>query len=101
MNLDLLCIADFEGNFIKVNKSWETTLGYKTDELTSSKFLEFVHPEDLQTTLDEMKNMGKKNNALNFVNRYRTKDGSYRYIEWRSKPSGKLIYAAARDITEK
>lgn len=99
--LDLLCIADTSGNFIKLNKSWETILGYSVEELEHRQFLEFVHPDDLQNTLDVMSTLSEQNPVLNFINRYRTKDGDYRFIEWRSSPSGKLIYAAARDITER
>ncbi|MTV50916.1 response regulator [Heliobacillus mobilis] len=101
INLDLLCIADVDGNFLKVNKSWETTLGYPIEELEKRKFLEFVHPDDLDATLSTMKQLSEQKQVLNFVNRYRSKDGSYRYIEWRSQPFGKLIYAAARDITDR
>ena len=100
VNLDLLCIADTDGNFIKVNKEWEFALGYSTKELEKRKFLEFVHPEDLKETLEAMSKLGKQQRVLNFTNRYKCKDGSYRFIEWRSQPKGKLIYAAARDITE-
>ncbi len=100
-NLDLLCIADLEGNFIKVNKEWEAVLGYTAKELQQKKFLEFVHPDDLQATLDAMTILGGQNNVLNFENRYLCKDGSYRFIEWRSHPRGNLIFAAARDITER
>lgn len=101
VNLDLLCIADTEGNFIKTNKAWEDILGYTSDELEGSKFLEFVHPDDMDATLLTMSKLDGQAKVLNFVNRYRGRDGSYRYIEWRSHPYGKLIYAAARDITER
>lgn len=101
VNLDLLCIADFEGNFVKVNKSWETTLGYTVEELTSRQFMEFVHTDDIPATLEVMSKLGHHEDAINFVNRYRTKDGTYKYIEWRSHPNGRLIYSAARDITER
>ena len=100
VNLDLLCIADVEGNFIKVNKEWEAVLGYTVKELESRKFLDFVHPDDMQSTLDVMKELENQKQVLNFTNRYVCKDGSYRYIEWRSKPKGAVIYAAARDVTE-
>ncbi len=99
VNLDLLCIADVEGNFIKTNKAWEDILGYKTEELNKRKFLEFVHPDDMPSTLKAIETLSHQEEVINFVNRYRCKDGSYRYIEWRSHPKGNLIYAAARDIT--
>ena len=99
VNLDLLCIANTEGTFIKLNKSWEDTLGYSLEELEGRKFLEFVHPEDLAATLQTMSMLSEQKQVLNFTNRYRSKNGSYKFIEWRSQPYGKYIYAAARDIT--
>jgi PAS domain S-box-containing protein len=101
INLDLLCITDLEGNFIKVNKAWEAILGYSVSEIEHRKFMEFVHPEDMDSTLAAVATLGKQEQVLNFVNRCRCLDGSYRFIEWRSQPSGNLIYAAARDITER
>ena len=101
VNLDLLCIADSEGRFLKLNKAWESTLGFPVNELRMKKFLEFVHPDDLEKTLEAMSQLDNQEVVLNFVNRYRCKDGSYRFIEWRSHPYGKLIYAAARDITDR
>ncbi len=101
VNLDLLCIADTDGNFIKTNNAWGDILGYSTQELTQRKFLEFIHPDDLDATFQTMSKLEKQEQVINFVNRYRSKDGSYHYIEWRSHPYGKLVYAAARDITER
>lgn len=100
INLDLLCIADLEGNFVKVNISWEKILGYSVEELEKRKFLDFVHPEDLEATIQSINKLVNNEPILYFVNRYKCKDGTYRYIEWCSQPYGKLIYAAARDITE-
>ncbi len=99
--LDLLCIADTSGNFIKVNKAWETILGYTSFELEHRKFLEFVHPDDMQDTLEAMKELNEQKPILSFTNRYRTKSGTYRYLEWHSVPVGQIIYSAARDITER
>ncbi|MCF7886409.1 MAG: PAS domain S-box protein, partial [Candidatus Marinimicrobia bacterium] len=100
INLDLLCIANTDGYFVKVNKTWERVLGYNKNELEGSKFLNFVHPNDLEATVDAIARLESQKEVINFVNRYECKDGSYRYLEWRSAPSGDLIYAAARDITE-
>ena len=101
VNLDLLCIANLEGRFLKVNKEWEAVLGYPLSEITGQRFLDYVHPDDLQSTLEAMAALGQERPVLNFVNRYRCRDGSYRHIEWRSYPTGTLIYAAARDITDR
>jgi PAS domain S-box-containing protein len=97
--LDLLCIADTDGCFRRLNKEWEATLGHPIKELEGRRFLDFVHPDDLEATVQALAQLGEQKPVLNFTNRYRRSDGSYRWIEWRSFPSGKLIYAAARDIT--
>lgn len=101
VNLDLLCIADVEGRFLKVNKAWSDILGYSVAELENRRFLDFVHPDDVEPTLAAMARLSAAEEVLKFVNRYRHRDGTYRFIEWRSHPYGRLIYAAARDITER
>lgn len=99
--LDLLCIADMNGYFKRLNSSWESTLGYRLEDLEGQKFLDFVHPDDLELSVKAIEELSEDKPILNFVNRYRHKNGSYRWIEWRSYPYlGKYIYAAARDITD-
>jgi PAS domain S-box-containing protein len=100
-NLDLLCIADVHGYFRRLNHEWEKTLGYTLAELEGHTFLDFVHPDDLEATRAAVSDLDQNKEMLNFVNRFRCKDGSYRWIEWRSSSRGKVIYAAARDITER
>jgi len=100
-SLDLLCIADIDGYFRRLNPEWERTLGYPLTELVGKQFLDFVHPDDLEATFDAMSQLERREEVLNFENRYRCKDNSYRWIEWRSYPQEKLIYAVARDITER
>ncbi|MDA8101286.1 MAG: PAS domain S-box protein [Nitrospiraceae bacterium] len=99
--VDLLCIADTDGRFHRLNPAWERTLGFSLDELMAGKILDFVHPDDRAATLDAIATLAAQRQVINFVNRYRHRDGTYRWIEWRSAPSGTLIYAAARDITER
>ena len=102
ISLDLLCIADMDGYFHRLNKSWEKTLGYTVEELQNKRFLDFIHPEDMEKTMSVIKELASGREVLNFTNRYLCKDGSCRWIEWRSVPyKRKLIYAAARDITER
>ena len=100
MALDMLCIADQDGHFRRLNRSWEETLGYTLEELTNQRFLDFVHPDDIESTVAAISELSENKQVLNFTNRYRCKDGSYRWIQWRSTPYKDLIYAAARDITE-
>ena len=99
--LDLLCIANTEGYFLRLNPQWKLTLGYPLSELEGSRFLDYIHPDDLDVTLEAIAQLQNDRGVSDFVNRYRCRDGSYRWIEWRSFPSGHLIYAAARDITDR
>lgn len=100
-SLDLFCIADTTGYFRRLNAEWEKTLGYRISEMEGQKFLDFVHPDDLQSTLAAVADLDNQKEVLNFTNRYRHKDGSYRWIEWRAVPRANMIFAAARDITER
>ncbi|WP_448570709.1 PAS domain S-box protein [Trichothermofontia sp.] len=99
--LDLLCIASPDGRFLRLNPQWQRTLGYDLSELEGARFLDYVHPDDLDSTLTLLTSLAVQQEVSNFVNRYRCRDGSYRWIEWRSVPVGGLIYAAARDITQR
>ncbi|ATX78676.1 PAS domain S-box-containing protein [Mariprofundus aestuarium] len=99
--LDLLCIADTDGYFRKLNPEWEKALGYPLDELIGRRFLDLIHPDDLESTLQAIAALSDQNPLLNFTNRYLHKDGTYRWLEWRSYPVASTIYASARDITER
>ena len=103
LSLDMLCIAGFDGVFQRLNPAWEQILGYSLHELTTRPFLDFVHPDDHAATLHEMEKLSSGQRTISFENRYRTRDGSYRWFLWTATPfSGQqLIYAAARDITER
>ena len=101
---DLLCVADYHSaTFKMINPAFRTVLGYDEAELLSRSFLEFVHPDDVQPTLDVIENNLKKGIVvLDFINRYRCQDGSYKYLQWISRPILERgeTYAIARDITE-
>jgi PAS domain S-box-containing protein len=101
ISLDLKCIANTDGYFLRLNPAWERELGYTLEELMAKRFLEFVHPDDLGRTREAVSTLASQQKVVSFENRYRCKDGTYRWLEWISAPAGKLIYAAARDITER
>jgi len=102
LSLDLLCVAGTDGYFKHVNPAFEQVLGYSQKELLSRAFVEFVHPEDQPDTLAEVERLSKGLLVVDFLNRFRTKKGDYRWLAWRSAPVPEqgLIYAIARDVTE-
>lgn len=101
LSLELLCIANTDGYFVRLNPAWERSLGYSREELMAKQFFDFVHPEDLDKTREVVSSLASQQRPLHFGNRHRCKDGTYRWLEWTAAPAGNLIYAAARDITER
>ncbi|GAB2510586.1 response regulator [Lysobacter humi (ex Lee et al. 2017)] len=101
LSLDLLAIATIDGHFVRLNPAWSELLGYSLDELRAKPFIEFVYPDDVARTVAEAGKLAEGADSVAFTNRYRAKDGSYRWLMWQSAPSPEdgLIYAAASDIT--
>lgn len=100
---EMLCLADERGYFIRVNPAWTETLGWSAEELTSHPFLYFVHPDDHEATIREASLLQSgAHETVRFQNRYRCRDGSYRWISWRARlePTTRQLVAAARDVTE-
>jgi PAS domain S-box-containing protein len=100
-SLDLLCIADKEGRFVRLNSEWEKLLGYPLDELIGRKYLELVHPDDVAATAQTMQNLAQGEPIDFFENRYLHKNGQWLWIEWKSISVGEKVYAAARDVTQR
>lgn len=103
LSLDLFCIANTQGFFWRLNDNFTRTLGYTIKELTSKPFLEFVHPDDQLQTLNEVQKLSRGEPTIQFINRYRHKNGNYISLEWtaRSLEEEGVIYAVARDISDR
>ncbi|KST67552.1 chemotaxis protein CheB [Mastigocoleus testarum] len=101
LSLELLCVATPQNNcFRRINPSFERILGYTQEELLNQPFLNFIHPDDVQSSIEELKRLEKDRDTIGFKNRYRCKDGSYRYFQWMATSYQGLLYASARDLTE-
>ncbi len=101
--LDLICIASADGYFKQLNPAWSKIMGWSLDELMSKPFIEFVHPDDVQSTLDDFNIVLTSNSLVHSESRYICKDGTYRWLSWNAYVDSEqeLIFAIARDIQER
>lgn len=99
---DLLGVLSLEGKFIKLNPAFSKMLGWSDEEFMSKSFIEFVHPEDRQSTLQALEALALGETLTNFTNRYIIKSGDVRWIEWICvpEPESGLAYTIGRDVTE-
>src|SRR6266498_2511422 len=102
LSLDLLCVASLDGYFLRLNPAWGV-LGFDEAELMAAPFIDFVHVDDRAATLEAVSTLTTGARLINFENRYRARDGSYRWLEWTAAPfvDQGVIYAAARDVTDR
>lgn len=100
---DLLCIADVNGRFRRVNGNFTVALGYSSDELLARPFLDFVHPDDRAGTVAETEKLARGQPVAQFRNRYRDVNGAYRWFEWAAHaiPEEQVVFAVARDVTDR
>jgi PAS domain S-box-containing protein len=101
LSLDLICVVGLDGNFKKINAAFVKELGYLESEILSEHFSTFLHPDDLKKSEVILKMILDENETdLPRDNRYRCKDGSYKWFSWRTKRQGDEIFCVARNITE-
>lgn len=100
---DMIAVVSSAGYFKKLNPAWEKTLGFTIEEMLSKPVVDFIHPDDVAPTIKEVKGQIKGKSSINFVNRYRCKDGTYKWLEWSASASHDrtLLFGAARDISER
>ena len=103
LSSDLICALGFDGYFKEVNPAFERVLGYRQDEMLTSPFIEFVHPDDRAATQAVAATLAEGQPLAGFENRYRCKDGSWKWLLWNasSDPREQLIYGMAHDVTER
>jgi len=100
-SLDLVCTASFDGFFTRLNPAWTDVLGWELDELMARPFRDFIHPDDVDKTAEVVREIVAGVPVVNFQNRYRCRDGGYRWLEWTARADQRVedLYAVARDIT--
>jgi len=96
---DLLCVASPQGYFLWLSDAWNPLLGFSREEMLERPFIEFVHPDDVQSTNLAVSQLGEGNRVTRFINRFETESGAWRSIEWNAWPEDGRIYAIAHDVT--
>jgi PAS domain S-box-containing protein len=97
---DLMGALNSEGYFETSNPAWKTVLGWSEEEVARTSIFELLHPDDLERTRAGFELTQQGQPAIRFPNRYRCKDGSYRWISWVGVPEEGMVYCSGRDITE-
>jgi PAS domain S-box-containing protein len=98
LSTDLMLVARFDGTITAINPAWTTALGWPEADLVGRRFLDLVHPDDLEGTLKEVAHLSEGLTTLRFENRYQHRDGSYRWLSWTAVPDENFIHAVARDM---
>ena len=104
LSLDLLTVVGADGRFQRVNHAWKTVLGYSVEALVGHSYLEFIHSGDVEATIAASRRQYEPGQpGLQFLNRYRHVDGTYRWLEWTSQrdPDRSVAFAVGRDVTER
>lgn len=102
LSLDLMCVATLDGRFLRVNPAFESVLGWSVAELEGQPLLDLIHPADREATLNEMAQLEQQHDCIDFMNRYRCRDGSYRWVSWTCPAPDvgeQRLFATGRDVT--
>ena len=100
---DLILVTDTKGTFVQVSPSSMTILGYRPEEMIGRSAVEFIHPDDLDSTREEMRTARRGRHMRNFETRYVHKDGQAVTLTWMgawSEPVRRHFFVG-RDLTEK
>jgi PAS domain S-box-containing protein len=96
---DLLAVSNFEGYFLSINPAWTRLLGWTEDEIKSMHVSELRHPEDAPASIASRAQLAHGATSVRMENRFRHKDGSWRWLQWTMTASKGLLYVAGRHVT--
>ncbi|MGI9516952.1 MAG: response regulator [Pirellulaceae bacterium] len=102
-SLDFQCVATLDGRFERINPVFSRKLGYTDEEILATPFMEFIHEEDREESERALEQLARGDDVVQFENRFRCKDGTYRWLAWNcpAPDDDGLLYAVARDVTRK
>jgi len=96
---DLLGVSNFEGYFLSMNPAWSRLLGWSEDEIKAMHVGELRHPDDTAHSEAGRKELAQGVPTVRMENRFRHKDGSWRWLQWTMTEDSGLIYVAGRHVT--
>jgi len=99
LSADIMLRCGFDGLINTVNPAWHDVLGLDENELVGANLLDHIHPDDVERTANAARMLAEGGSLTRFDNRYRHKNGSYRWISWSIRPDAESIYAVGRDVT--
>ena len=98
LSTDVMLVGDLDGRIEAVNPAWTALLGWREDELLGRGVLDFIHADDLAPTRTELSALRRGLTTRRFENRYRARDGSYRWLSWTAVSDERFVHAVGRDI---
>jgi PAS domain S-box-containing protein len=103
LSIDLLSIIGFDGQFKRVNASFERLLGYPKPALFSRTALDILHPDDVEPAREALAQLAEGHDLVGFDARVVCADGSVRWLEWntRAMPERGVVYSVGRDTTDR
>jgi PAS domain S-box-containing protein len=100
-SFDMMCIAEMDGRFLRVNPAFERILGWTAKELLSSSYQDYVHADDMSAVGAELEKLNQGKAAVGYEHRFLCQDGSYKWLAWNAHPTPKgQVYAVARDVSD-
>ena len=102
LSLDYFCVANTKGFFERVSPGFSSELGFSQEELLSQSFFNFIHEDDVESSMKVLEKLGQGFSSTNFETRFKCKNGEYKILSWNATPDQEMgvIYATARDITQ-
>ena len=102
LSTNIVCIVSFEGKFLEVNPAFQHILGYDTQNVLNTNYIDYVHPDDVASTLKEENRLRTGNGTINFENRFKNKSGNYIFLSWNSVADllQQRFYCIVKDISK-
>jgi PAS domain S-box-containing protein len=94
---DIQLVTDGQAVIQATNPAFTTILGWTLEDVIGKSIFEFIIPDDGVSVRAVERLRSQK--LLVVENRYRHKDGGFRWLAWVGTPDGEWFYGSGRDIT--